>query len=75
MNTQELSDTARLLVADNKGPLSFSFARALQQPALEIWRGEDINTVPAQHALAHRARCNRAARRGEYSAAMETTSR
>ena len=53
--------------------LSFSFARALQQPALEIWRGEDINTVPAQQALAHRARCNRAARRGEYSAAMETS--
>ena len=55
--------------------LSFSFARALQQPALEIWRGDDINTVPAQRALAHRARCNRAARRGEYSAAMETTSK
>ena len=55
--------------------LSFSFARALQQPALEIWRGDDINTVPAQRALAHRARCNSAARRGEYSAAMETTSK
>ena len=55
--------------------LSFSFARALQQPALEIWRGDDINTVPAQRALAHRARCNRAARRGGYSAAMETTSK
>jgi fructose-bisphosphate aldolase class I len=54
--------------------LSFSFARAIQQPALEIWRGEDCNTVPAQQALSHRARCNRAARRGEYSAAMEPVS-
>ena len=53
-------------------PLSFSYARAIQQPALEIWRGEDGNVAQAQAALAHRARCNRAARRGEYSAAMET---
>jgi fructose-bisphosphate aldolase class I len=52
--------------------LAFSFARAIQQPALEIWRGEDANVLAAQHALLHRARCNRAARRGEYNAAMET---
>ena len=51
--------------------LAFSFARAIQQPALEIWRGEEANVSAAQRALAHRARCNRAARRGEYTAAME----
>jgi fructose-bisphosphate aldolase class I len=51
--------------------LAFSFARAIQQPALEIWRGEDANVKTAQQALLHRARCNRAARRGEYTAAME----
>jgi fructose-bisphosphate aldolase class I len=51
--------------------LAFSFARAIQQPALEIWRGEEANVSAAQRALDHRARCNRAARRGEYSAAME----
>jgi len=51
--------------------LAFSFARAIQQPALEIWRGEASNVKAAQQALVHRARCNRAARRGEYSAAME----
>jgi len=51
--------------------LSFSFARAIQQPALEIWRGQDTNVKAAQQALLHRARCNRAARRGEYTAAME----
>ena len=52
--------------------LSFSFARAIQQPALEIWQGLDSNVKAAQAALLLRARCNRAARRGEYSAAMET---
>jgi len=51
--------------------LAFSFARAIQQPALEIWQGKEANVVAAQQALLHRARCNRAARRGEYSAAME----
>jgi fructose-bisphosphate aldolase class I len=52
--------------------LAFSFARAIQQPALEIWRGEAANVPAAQKAMFHRANCNRAARRGEYSAAMET---
>jgi fructose-bisphosphate aldolase class I len=53
--------------------LAFSFARAIQQPALEIWRGEEANVLAAQQALYHRARCNRAARRGEYNSAMEKT--
>jgi len=53
--------------------LAFSFARAIQQPALEIWLGQDANARAAQQALLHRARCNRAARRGEYTAASERT--
>jgi fructose-bisphosphate aldolase class I len=53
--------------------LSFSFARAIQQPALEIWQGKEANVPAAQRALLHRAKCNRAARRGEYTAAMERT--
>ena len=53
--------------------LAFSFARAIQQPALEIWQGEEANVKAAQQALLHRARCNRAARRGEYNAALERT--
>jgi fructose-bisphosphate aldolase class I len=52
--------------------LAFSFARAIQEPALEIWRGEEANLSQAQQALYHRARCNRAARRGAYDTAMET---
>jgi fructose-bisphosphate aldolase class I len=54
--------------------VAFSFARAIQQPALEIWKGQDANVAAAQQALYHRAKCNRAARRGEYFAAMEKTS-
>ena len=53
-------------------PLSFSFARAIQQPAMEIWRGNEANSKAAQEALLHRANCNLAARRGEYTTAMET---
>ena len=52
--------------------LAFSFARAIQQPALEIWRGQEANVLAAQRALCHRALCNRAARRGEYTAGMES---
>jgi fructose-bisphosphate aldolase class I len=52
--------------------LAFSFARAIQHPALEIWGGVEANRAAAQAALYHRAACNNAARRGEYSTAMET---
>lgn len=54
-------------------PLTFSFARAIQQPALEIWGGQESRTSAAQDALAHRASCNRAALRGEYTPEMERT--
>ncbi len=57
--------------------LTFSFGRALQQPALGIWasapaHNAPAHNAPAQRALLHRARCNRAALRGEYDDAMET---
>ena len=48
--------------------LTFSFARAIQQPAMEIWSGQDANVTAAQQALHHRAKCNLAARKGEYQA-------
>ncbi|MEO7335795.1 MAG: class I fructose-bisphosphate aldolase [Caldimonas sp.] len=51
--------------------LAFSFARAIQQPALELWRGEAANVKAAQQALFHRADCNRAARRGDYDPATD----
>lgn len=51
--------------------LTYSFARAIQEPALSIWHGEDANIPAAQKALLHRAQTAHAARRGEYTAAME----
>jgi len=53
--------------------LAFSYARAIQQPALGIWRGKQAQVPAAQQALLHRASCNRSARRGDYNAAMEKT--
>ncbi len=51
--------------------LTFSYARAIQQPAMDIWHGNDSSAAQAQKALAHRAACNRAARQGQYNAEME----
>jgi hypothetical protein len=42
--------------------LSFSFARAIQQPALDIWNGDEANVIAAQNELYRRACCNRDAR-------------
>jgi fructose-bisphosphate aldolase class I len=51
--------------------IAFSYSRAIQQEALEIWMGNDSNIIEAQKALEHRAACNRAARQGRYTVAME----
>ena len=51
--------------------LTFSFARAIQQPALELWQGKESNVLAAQQVLLHKAKCNAAARQGAYKAAME----
>jgi fructose-bisphosphate aldolase class I len=52
-------------------PVTFSYSRAIQQPALDLWKGQDANVAAAQKALYHRAKLNRSARAGEYTAAME----
>lgn len=52
-------------------PLTFSYARALQQPALEIWAGKKENVAAAQRLLYHRAKLNGAASQGRYRATME----
>lgn len=53
--------------------LTFSFARAIQMPALTIWHGDPSCRKAAQSALLHRAQCNIAALRGEYGASMDFT--
>jgi fructose-bisphosphate aldolase class I len=51
--------------------LTFSFSRAVQQPALDLWKGEPANAAQAQQALVFRTRCNQAARRGAYDAQLD----
>jgi fructose-bisphosphate aldolase class I len=55
-------------------PLGFSYARALQAPALKVWRGEARHVTAAQEAFLHRARCNSVARDGRYTAELEQAS-
>ncbi len=51
--------------------ISFSFGRALQEPALKAWHGVEANVPAAQQLFLKRARLNGAARKGEYTAEME----
>lgn len=51
--------------------VSFSYARALQDPALRAWKGDPANVAAAQKIFYHRAKCNSAARSGKYSKQME----
>ncbi|MGY3053728.1 fructose-bisphosphate aldolase class I [Pedobacter sp. UYEF25] len=51
--------------------LTFSFGRALQQPALEKWLGKNSNISAAQRSLKHRSKCNRAANMGHYNSKIE----
>lgn len=68
--------TERLNVMNDCDPqpweLSFSYGRALQEPALAAWKGSPENVQAAQLALYHRALCNGAARLGDYSPDMES---
>ena len=57
--------------ANKPWKISFSYGRALQDPALATWLGNKQNYMTAQHAYCHRAKCNAAASLGKYSAAME----
>lgn len=51
--------------------LSFSFARALQEPVMAAWAGRARNVDAAQHVFLHRLRMNGAAQRGEYRPGLE----
>jgi fructose-bisphosphate aldolase class I len=69
--------TERLNAIVREGPapwrLTFSYGRALQDPALKLWLGSPANIRAAQAALGHRARCNGLAVQGKYTAAAETS--
>jgi fructose-bisphosphate aldolase, class I len=54
--------------------LSFSYGRALQDPALEAWHGRDADMAAGQRAFYRRAQCNGAACEGAYADEMEAAS-
>jgi fructose-bisphosphate aldolase, class I len=70
-----VSATEHLNAMNKMGPLpwqvSFSYARALQDPALKAWKGETANVAEAQKIFYHRAKMNSAARSGNYTKQME----
>jgi len=51
--------------------LSFSYGRALQQPALKAWMGKIENSTLAQQALSHRAMMNKLASEGKWDISLE----
>jgi len=60
------------LYKDVPWELSFSYGRALQEPALKAWQGKTENSAATQQALYQRAFLNGAARTGDYTPVMET---
>ena len=67
MSSQELIDTARTLVSGDKGLLASDESNPTCSKRFARW------AIPQTEEMrrAHRARCDRAARRGEYDVAME----
>jgi fructose-bisphosphate aldolase class I len=71
----DVAATAHLnAMASMKGlpwPLTFSYSRALQNPALNAWQGQSANAGAAQRAFHHRARMNGLAAQGRWKAELE----
>ena len=69
--TAHLNKMNQILDENKPWNLSFSYGRALQQPALKTWLGKSENVSAAQNAFMHRAKLNSLATMGEYSEDME----
>jgi fructose-bisphosphate aldolase class I len=71
----DVSATAHLNgMASMKGlpwPLTFSYSRALQNPALSTWKGSSANVAAAQKAFYHRAHMNGLACQGKWRPELE----
>ena len=71
----DVSATANLnAMAARKGlpwPLTFSYSRALQNPALNAWKGQSANVAAAQRAFYHRAHMNGLAAQGKWKPELE----
>lgn len=71
----DVAATAHLnAMASMKGlpwPLTFSYSRALQNPALAAWKGQAANVAAAQKAFHHRAHMNGLACQGKWKPDLE----
>ncbi len=69
--TQATANLAAMQQLEAPWPLTFSFGRALVDPALAAWRGDPERVADGQRALAHRVKCNTAALKGSYTEELE----
>ena len=71
----DISATAHLNAMNAIGgapwPLTFSYSRALQNPALKAWAGKAANAGAAQQAFHHRAHMNGLAAQGKWKPELE----
>ena len=65
------ADLAALRRLGPPWPVTFSFGRALTEPALAAWYGDPACAAAGQRALAHRVACNVAALQGTYTSLLE----
>ena len=70
---QEATENLNEIVRQGKQawPVTFSFSRALQEPALATWRGKAANVASAQQAFLRRLKLNASALEGAYTKDME----
>lgn len=67
--------TENLQEISTRGPqpwkITFSYSRAIEEPILATWKGEDANVEAAQKVMLHRVKMNGLASEGKYSSEME----
>lgn len=64
--TKRLQAINELNNGNNHWKISFSYGRALQEPSLLAWQGDDKNRIKAQQLLLHRAKMNNLANLAAY---------
>lgn len=69
MATEHLNEMA--LIGPHPWPMTFSYSRALQDVALDAWKGDEAHREDAQRKFIHRLRMNILARDGQYTASLE----
>ena len=71
----DIEATENLNAINSRGgqpwPLTFSYARALQDAATKTWKGNKENLQVAQNVFLHRVKMNSLASQGKYSSDLE----